>query len=101
MLSIERRVVAELTTAIDPEHRRAVETWVEGTLAAMPDALRLGVVAESILFSAWAAIRRPADLHGLIGWLDRSPVSLLRSYPRLFRSLVLFGELELEPGVDQ
>jgi hypothetical protein len=98
MLPLERRVVADLTTATDPEHRRAVEAWVEGTLAAMPDALRLGVAAESVLFSAWAALRRPADLHGLIRWLDRSPVSLLRSYPRLFRSLVLFGELELEPG---
>lgn len=98
MLPIERRVVADLSTAVDPEHRRAVEAWVEGTLAAMPDALRLGVALESLLFSAWAAIRRPSDLHGLIGWLDRSPVSLLRSYPRLFRSLVLFGELELDPG---
>lgn len=97
MLPIERRVVADLTTTDDPAHRRAVEAWVEGTLAEMSDVLRLGVMAESLLFSAWAALRRPSDVHGLLAWLDRSPVSLLRSYPRLFRSLVLFGELELDP----
>ncbi|MFP5256840.1 MAG: hypothetical protein ACLGI8_13440 [Acidimicrobiia bacterium] len=97
MLAIERRVVADLTTTDDPDHRRAVEAWVEGTLAEMSDVLRLGVMAESVLFSAWAAVRRPSHLHGLLAWLDRSPISLLRSYPRLFRSLVLFGELELDP----
>lgn len=95
MLALERRVVGDLTTATDPELRRRVEAWVDGSLRDMSDVLRLGVAAESVLFSAWAAVRRPADLNGLLRWLDRSPVSLLRSYPRLFRSLVLFGELEL------
>jgi len=95
MLPLERRVVADLTTSTDPEVRRQVEGWVEGTLRDMPDVLRLGVALESLLFAAWAAVRRPADLHSLLKWLDRSPISLLRSYPRLFRSLVLFGELEL------
>jgi hypothetical protein len=71
---------------------------VDGTLRDMSDVLRLGVAAESVLFSIWVALRRPADLHDLLGWLDRNPISLLRSYPRLFRSLVLFGELELADG---
>ncbi len=95
MLMLERRVVAELTTSADPALRSQVERWVDGTLRDMSDVLRLGVALESVLFSAWVAVRRPSDLHALLGWLDRSPVSLLRSYPRLFRSLVLFGELEL------
>jgi hypothetical protein len=95
MLKLERRVVADLTTAADPEVRAQVERWVDGTLRDMSDLLRLGVAAESVLFSAWVAVRRPANLHGLLGWLDRSPIALLRSYARLFRSLVLFGELEL------
>lgn len=95
MLKLEHRVVAELTTSADPVLRSQVEGWVDGTLRDMSDILRLGVLAESVLFSVWVALRRPVDLHGLLGWLDRSPVSLLRSYPRLFRSLVLFGELEL------
>lgn len=95
MLPLERRVVADLVTTTDPELHARVEEWVDGTLRDMSDLLRLGVAAESVLFSAWVALRRPDDLHGLLRWLDRSPVSLLRSYPRLFRSLVLFGELEL------
>lgn len=95
MLKLERRVVADLTTSADPLLRRQVERWVDGTLRDMSDILRLGVTLESALFSAWVAVRRPADLHSLLGWLDRSPISLLRSYSRLFRSLVLFGELEL------
>lgn len=98
MLPIERRVVADLTTATTPEHRRAVEAWVDSTLGEMADVLRLGVMAESLLFTAWAAVRRPVDLQGLLDRLERSPVSLLRSYPRLFKSLVLFGDLELDPG---
>ncbi len=97
MLSLERRVVADLTQSTDPHLRQEVERWVDGTLAEMSEVLRLGVMVESALFSAWAGLARPSDLHGLLGWLDRSPVSLLRSYPRLFRSLVLFGELELGP----
>jgi hypothetical protein len=95
MLPLERRIVADLVTTTDPELRGRVEGWVDGTLRDMSDLLRLGVAAESLLFSVWAAVRRPDDLHALLRWLDRSPVSLLRSYPRLFRSLVLFGELEL------
>ena len=97
MLKLERRVVADLTESADPELRQAVEAWVDSTLVSMSDVLRLGVAAESMAFSAWVAVARPGDLHGLLGWLERSPISLLRSYPRLFRSLVLFGELELGP----
>lgn len=98
MLPIERRVVADLTQSADPVLRQRVHDWVDGTLRDMSDVLRLGVAAESVLFTLWAALRRPRDLHGLLAWLDRSPISLLRSYPRLFRSLVLFGELELDGG---
>lgn len=97
MLKLERRVVGDLTESTDPRLRQAVEGWVDGTLREMPDGLRLGVAAESMLLSAWVALARPSDLHGLLDWLAGSPVSLLRSYPRLFRSLVLFGELELGP----
>jgi len=98
MLPIERRVVADLTQSTDPALRQRVHDWVDGTLQDMSDVLRLGVAAESVLFTVWVGLRRPRDLHGLLAWLDRSPISLLRSYPRLFRSLVLFGELELDDG---
>lgn len=95
MLSLERRVVAELTTSSDADLRHQVECWVDGTLDEMSDALRLGVILESVALSVWVWVRRPANLDGVLGWLERNPISVLRSYPRLFRSLVLFGELEL------
>ena len=95
MLKLERRVVADLITSPDLELRQRVEAWVDGTLRDMSDVLRLGVAAESVLLGIWVALRRPPGTLDLLAWLDRSPVSLLRSYPRLFRSLVLFGELEL------
>lgn len=95
MLPIERRLVADLTQSPDPALRQQVDAWVDGSLRDMADLLRVGVAAESLLFALCVALRRPRDLHGLLGWLDRSPVPLLRSYARLFRSLVLFGELEL------
>jgi hypothetical protein len=99
MLSLERRVVSDLTETADPDVRTAVADWVARALDDMPDALRLGVRCESLLFTLWASVARPADLHGLLRWLDQSRVGLLRSYARLFRSLVLFGELELAGSV--
>jgi hypothetical protein len=96
MLAFERRVVDALTDVDAPEARAAVEAWVGGVLADMPEPLRAGVLAESALFATVARLRPdPRGLGGLLDRLDRSPIGLLRQYPRLFRSLVLFGELEL------
>ena len=97
MLQIERQIVGHLTESSDPQLRRAVEEWVDGTLREMAEPLRLGVLVESVVFSVWAAVARSADVGALLRWLEGSPVSLLRSYPKLFRSLVRFGELELGP----
>jgi len=97
MLQIERQIVAHLTESSDPLLRRAVEDWVDGTLREMADTLRLGVLVESLAFTAWAALGRSTDVDGLLRRLEGSPISLLRSYPKLFRSLVRFGELELGP----
>ena len=97
MLPLERRIVSTLTISPDPAVRAEVEGWVERSLDGMPDGLRLGVLLESWLFTMWAKVARPGDLHGLLAWLERSPMGLLQAYPRLFRSLVRFGELELEP----
>ena len=95
MLMLERRVVSELTSSEDPALRARVAQWVDGSLRDMSDVLRLGVVLETLLLTAWVTLRRPTDLRGMLSWLDRCPIALLRSYARLFRSLVLFGELEL------
>ena len=94
MLGFERDVVAAMTQTSDAALRARVEIWVADVLADMPDHLRLGVLAESLLFAAYARARR-TGVAPLLGSLDHSRIGLLRQYPRLFRSLVLFGELEL------
>ena len=97
MLAFVRKVVAGLTGSTDPHLRADVERWVDGTLRDMPEFLRAGVLAESVLFGvAAAALRR--DAPALVATLDSSPIGLVRQYVRLFRSLVLFAELELEPA---
>jgi hypothetical protein len=105
MLWFEREVVATLVSpALDAEQRSAVEKYVDDSLRAMPEHLRAGVAAESVLFGAWPRVQR------LFGGLDRpaldarverwkgSRVDLIRQYVRLLQSLVLFAEHELTPG---
>ena len=94
MLRIEREVVHALLDTDDLEHQARVEAWVEGSLDDMAELLRLGVMAESVLVAAWQRLRSPG-LDALLDSMERSPVGLLQQYPRLFRSLVLFGDLEL------
>jgi hypothetical protein len=94
MLGFERRVVQALVEHDEPRHRARVEAWVDGSLADMPEVLRAGVLAESIAFGTWARLsRRPVP--ELLASLERNPIGLVRQYPRLFRSLVLFADLEL------
>lgn len=94
MLRIERDVVHALLDTPDTEHRARVEAWVEGCLSDMPELLRAGVQAESLLLAAWQRLRS-TDIGALLDVMERSPIGLVQSYPRLFRSLVLFGDLEL------
>lgn len=94
MLRIEREVVHALLDTDDTEHRAAVERWVAGCLDDMPELLRAGVLAESALVVAWQRLRRH-DLPAVLESMERSPIGLVQQYPRLFRSLVLFGDLEL------
>jgi hypothetical protein len=92
MLDFERQLVATLTDADDPALRARVAGFVEGSLHAMPEHLRLGVLAESVAFATWAKLRPATDFAAR---LERSPIPLVRQYVRLFRSLVLFAEQEL------
>ena len=95
MLDTERRVVQALLDSDDPAHRARVEAWVEGSLDDMPELLRLGVLAESVGFAALRRLLPGRSDAELLGLLERAPVGLLRQYPRLFSSLVRFGDLEL------
>jgi hypothetical protein len=94
VLRIEREVVQALLDTADTEHRARIEAWVEGSLDDMPELLRAGVLAESLLVSAWHRLRG-TDLGAILDVMERTPIGLVQSYPRLFRSLVLFGDLEL------
>jgi hypothetical protein len=93
MLDFERELVAVLTTTSEPTRRATIASFVEGSLDDMPEFLRFGVVAESIAFSAFAKLRR-GSLTAVVASLESSPVSLVRQYVRLFRSLVLLAEEE-------
>jgi len=98
MLWYERQVVDALTTTSDPAARAAVAEWVDESLSGMPEVLRAGVAAGSVVLGWWARLtgRRGADL---VGALERSPLPPVRQHLRLLRSLVLFGDIELAPTV--
>jgi hypothetical protein len=100
MLDFERHVVAALISSEEASVHAAVESFVDGTLRTMPEFLRLGVLGETVMLMTWARLRHgrqtSAAVSAVVAALDRSPIGLLRQYVRLFRSLVLFAELELE-----
>jgi hypothetical protein len=97
MLRFERQVVASLMETQDPERRAAVERFVGESLAAMPEHLRLGVLAESVALGTWARLRRRSHAD-LVDSLRTNPIGLLRQYERLLGSLVLFAEQEFAEG---
>jgi hypothetical protein len=94
MLRFERHVVDALTETAEPGERAAIASFVDGTLKAMPEHLRAGVVAESLGLGLWAMLRRTGAAQ-LVESLRESPIGLLRQYERLLGSLVLFAENEL------
>ena len=101
MLAFERHVTRALLSHPDPLVRRRAESFVDTSLRAMPEHLRVGVAVESTVLGAitWIAAmtRRTSFQHaveGVLAGLGRSPIGLLRQYPRLFRSLVVFAECE-------
>jgi hypothetical protein len=104
MLWFERQVVAALVNpALDDDARRAVEDYVDGTLRAMPEYMRAGIAAESLVLGT---LPRVADALGRLDHdritrrIERWKTSRLdpvRQYVRLLHSLVLFAEHELVP----
>lgn len=97
MLWLERQIVTALPSTEAPDARDAIRSFVESSLAAMPQHLRLGVAAESAALGAWVRVRgRPDPVtlrRCLAGW-ETSRVSVIRQYARLLGSLVLFAEQE-------
>lgn len=104
MLRFEREVVTALGSAPDPETQGAVEAFVDRTLTTMPEFVRLGVFAESVLLGGYVRLLTvagrldgPADLRVRLDSWETSKIQYVRQYVHMFRSLVLFGECELAP----
>jgi hypothetical protein len=108
MLWFEREVVATLVSpTLDDQRRSQVETYVDDSLRSMPEHLRAGVAAESLLFGVWPRLQQ------LLGNYDRGSMNTrlecwkasrfdpVRQYVRLLHSLVLFAEYELTPDVSR
>jgi len=104
MLGFEREVVASLVSTADPETRSAVLAYVDGSLRVMPEYLRAGVAAESLLLGTWVRLRGKlgAPDRPLVEQLDAwegSRIGPVRQYVRLLRSLALFAECEGAPAI--
>ncbi|MBM3674530.1 MAG: hypothetical protein FJW88_06160 [Actinobacteria bacterium] len=104
MLWLERRVVASLSENLDHAQRESVAAFVEGCLRSMPELLRFGVAAESVVLGAAPWLRErlgrsegPSIAARMARW-ERNPVGPIRQYPRLLSSLVLFATEELVPA---
>jgi hypothetical protein len=117
VLWFERQVVGTLMDpTLDATTRSAVESYVSTTLRSMPEHLRAGVAAESMVLgaSSWMEQRigrltrlPQAPLRSAFGDEGRlrtrvdswktSKIDPIRQYVRLLESLVLFAENELGP----
>lgn len=104
MLRFEREVITALGSAPDPPTQGAVEAFVDKTLRTMPEIVRLGTFAESVLLGAYidfltlaGRLDGPADLRIRLDRWETSRIQYLRQYVHMFRSLVVFAECELAP----
>ena len=94
-----------MSPTLDPELRIAVEDYVDETLRSMPEHLRAGVAAESLVFGATSRVKAalgrldPAQLAARVGGWKTSSIDPIRQYVRLLQSLVLFAEHELATEV--
>lgn len=92
-----------MSPSLDEEARAAIASYVDGTLRSMPEHLRAGVAAESLLLGAWSRLEHTrgrlddARLRARVQRWKNSRVDLIRQYVRLLESLVLFAEHELVP----
>jgi hypothetical protein len=105
VLSFERSVVGALMDpALDDDRRRAITEYVDTNLRSMPEHLRAGVFAESIMLQTWVRLgTRPGTLderrlRTRVERWQHSRIDVVRQYVRLLQSLVLFAENGLVPA---
>lgn len=104
MFWFERQVVEALLPHADEGERAVVTDYVGEALADMPEPVRAGVAAESLLLGGWGRLQQlvgrfdPAELPARIERWETSAIGPLRQYVRLMRMLTLFAECELLPA---
>src|SRR3954452_20505588 len=99
MLWLERRIVAALAGADDDRSGGAISEFVDSSFRAMPAHLRLGVVVESIGLGAYVRVRylgNPSteQIRAALTGFERNPIGVVRQYPQLLASLVIFAQYE-------
>ena len=104
MLWFERKVVGTLMSpTLDADVRAAIESYVATTLHSMPEHLRAGVAAETIVLGSWSWLEDRVGrleehrVRARIARWKASKIDPIRQYVRLLESLVLFAENELAP----
>ena len=104
MLWFERKVVGTLMSpTLDADARAAIESYVATTLHSMPEHLRAGVAAETIVLGSWSWLEYRVGrlderrVRARIARWKASKIDPVRQYVRLLESLVLFAENELAP----
>jgi hypothetical protein len=101
---VERSVVAALLPDASPAHHHAVVGHVKRALASMPEHLRLGVAAESVLLTVIVRLRKhPVDdveaVRTELELWQENRIGVIRQYVRMFTSLVMFADLELADDI--
>ena len=106
MLWFERQVVDTLGS-VDGDRRADVEAYVDGALRVMPESIRVGVIAETLVLGSWPRLQHafgrfdPKSLEPRIARWEASPIAPIRQYVRALRALVLFAECEMTTDDDQ
>jgi hypothetical protein len=100
MYWLEAQVVRLLVADEPPERQRAVARYVDESLHAMPEVLRLGVAGESVVLGLLTRISaigtsKPRAVERRLEKCRASKINVIRQYERLLNSLVAFASLEL------
>lgn len=104
MGSFRNRIIDALLAPLDPTQRGATEAFIAGSLADLPQHLKIGIALDSVLLEAVTRVthggRIPDDevLRELIARWESNPLTPIRQYARLLSSLVLFADQETLPA---
>lgn len=107
MPSFKSRIIDALLAPLEPTQRGATEAFIAGSLADLPQHLKIGIAVDSMLLEALTRAthggRIPDDetLRELITTWESNPLTPIRQYARLLSSLVLFADQETRPDTEE